>query len=451
MSVTSQEQRNRMLQEPAGKLLFRMALPTVITQLITIFYNTADTFFVSRISTEASAAVGVVFSLMALIQAVGFGIGMGCGSIISRCLGAGKEKDAFRYASSAVAAGALFGLVIMTCGFLFLHPFLGLLGASRNVLPYASDYASYILIAAPFMCTAFVLNNILKAEGQTMLSMIGMTAGSILNILLDPLFIFSFHMGIHGAAAATMTGQLVSLLILSWFFLSGKSIVKLHPRYISRNGRDYLRIIRTGAPTILRQGLSSLAAAVLNNQAVVYGDSAVAAISITNKIYMLGRNTVLGIGHGYMPIAGYCFGAGKMQRVRKLFLITTAAGTTVVLLIAAAVFPFRETIMSWFRQDADVIRVGSECLLFSCISTPFLAYSTYVNQTYQCLGFAAGATFLASLRQGLFFLPLAFLLPGVLGLTGIEMVQPAADILTFLLAIPFQLRFFRKHLPVHAP
>ena len=423
-----------------------MALPTVITQLITIIYNTADTYFVAKINTEASAAVGVVFSLMALIQAVGFGVGMGCSSLVSRKLGAGRDKEAFLYASSAMLEGIVLGLSIMTLGLIFLRPFMQLLGASEQVLPYANEYASYILIGAPFMCMSFVLNNILKAEGQTLLSMVGMTVGGVLNLILDPLLIFSFGLGIRGAAIATMAGQIISMLILAGFFVFHKSIVIIHPRYFSRRISDYLLILRTGLPTILRQGLASLSTAILNNQAMLFGDSAVAAISIANKIYMLSRNTLIGIGQGFQPIAGYCYGAGIKSRVRKVFWNAAASGTVVVLIIAAFVFIFRSEIMMWFRNDPDVIRIGAECLLFYSISTTLLAYSTFVNQLYQCLGFAAGASFLASLRQGILYIPLAYMLPLWWGLTGIEMIQPAADILTFLISIPFQIRFFRKHL-----
>ena len=446
MQADNAQQRHLMLPEPIGRLLFKKSLPTVVIQLITVIYNTADTYFVAKIGTSASAAVGVVFSLMAIIQAIGFGIGMGANSLISPSLGAKREQDANTFASTAAALGLALGILISVFGLIFLHPLMRLIGASETVLPYAASYARFILIAAPFMCLSFVLNNILRAEGQAFYSMIGMSTGGILNLLLDPLFIFGFRMGIAGAAVATMIGQFVGFLILVSFFLRDKSIVRLRPRFISKRPSVYWRIVRTGAPTLLRQGLASFSSVLLNIQARVFGDAAVAAISIANKIYMLVRHVVIGVGHGWQPIAGYCFGAKRFSRVKKVFWFATGAATIICAAISMAVFFFREPIMVWFRDDPDVVQIGSVMLRFLCISIPLMAYSTFVNQLYQSLGFAGGATLLASCRQGTFFLPLVLLLPRLFGVTGITAVQAAADVLTFLISIPFHIFFFKKHL-----
>lgn len=400
--ITNDEMKNEMLESPIGGLLFRKALPTIIIQFITVVYNTADTYFVARINTEASAAVGIVFSIMAVIQAIGFGIGMGRGSIISRRLGASKTDEADMYGSSG--------------------------------------------LAAPFMCMSFVLNNILRSEGQTSLAMIGMTSGGILNLILDPVFIFTLHMGISGAAIATMLSQIMSTLIMSIIFMTGNSIVKISPFKISRKIETYGLILKTGFPTICRQGLASLSSAILNIGAAVYGDGAIAAVSIANKLYMLIRNVILGIGQGYQPIAGYCYGAGKKERVRKLFWLSSISGTVICVLFAILMFIFRVPVITWFRDDNEVIKVGSNMIIYMCKSMPFLAYSTYVNQTYQCLGFSKGATFLACQRQGMCFVPLALILPRLIGVSGIEMLQPAADILTFVISVPFQIWFFRTQL-----
>ena len=446
MHTNNAEQRRLMLTEPIGRLLFKKALPTVIIQLITVIYNTADTYFVAKIGTSASAAVGIVFSVMAVIQAIGFGVGMGVNSLISPSLGAKREQDANVYGSTAVLMGLVLGSLLSVLGLVFIKPMLKLIGASETVLPYAANYAKYILIAAPFMCMAFVLNSILRAEGQALYSMIGMSAGGILNLILDPIFIFVLHRGIAGAAIATMIGQLVSFTILSVFFLRDRSIVKLRIRFISKKPRTYWRILRTGAPTFLRQGLASLSSTLLNVQAKAFGDAAVAAISIANKLYMLVRNVVIGIGHGFQPIAGYCFGAKRYSRVKKVFWRATLSATLLCCAVAIVVFLFREPIMLWFRDDPDVVKIGSDMLAFLCLSIPLMGYSTFVNQLYQSLGFAAGASFLASCRQGLFFIPLVFLLPAVFGIFGVESVQASADILTFLISIPFHIFFFKKHL-----
>lgn len=446
MKVSNEAIRRDMLEKPMGRLLFEKSYPTVIIQLISMIYNTADTYFVAKINTESAAAVGVVFSLMSIIQAVGFGIGMGASSIISRSLGAQDSKRANKYGSTAVFSGILFGSLLMLIGLLNINRLMRLIGASESVLPYASSYARYILVAAPFMCLAFVLNNILKAEGQSFLAMIGMTIGGILNVILDPIFIFGCHMNISGAAMATMISQMISGILMYTYFRTKRTVVQLSFNDISRNASDYLNIFKTGMPTIFRQGLGSVSSAILNVQASVYGDAAVAAISIANKIYMLVRSTTMGIGQGYQPIAGYCYGAGKKARVKKAFTLSCLVGTVICTLCAVFIFLFRMPIMNWFRADEEVIAIGNHALKWFCLAMPLLAYSTYVNQTYQCLGYSVGATILASCRQGIFFIPLAFVLPNLIGLTGIEMLQATADMMTFIISIPFQVYFFKKHL-----
>lgn len=446
MEVSNEAIRSEMLEKPMGRLLFEKSYPTVIIQLISVIYNTADTYFVAQINTESAAAVGVVFSLMSIIQAVGFGIGMGASSIISRSLGAQDSKRANKYGSTAVFSGLVFGCLLMVIGLLNINTIMRLIGASEAVLPYAASYAKYILVAAPFMCLAFILNNILKAEGQSLLAMIGMIIGGILNVILDPIFIFGCHMRISGAAMATMISQMLSSVLMYTYFRTKRTVVQLSFNDISKNASDYLNIFKTGMPTIFRQGLGSVSAAILNVQAAVYGDAAVAAISIANKIYMLVRSTIMGIGQGYQPIAGYCYGAGKKARVKKAFTLSSLAGTMICVIFAIIVFLFRMPIMTWFRGDEEVIAIGTHALKWFCLAMPLLAYSTYVNQTYQCLGYSVGATILASCRQGIFFIPLAFILPKFIGLTGIEMLQATADIMTFIISIPFQVYFFKKHL-----
>lgn len=446
MKISNEEQRRRMLGEPAGKLLFSLACPTVVIQMITIIYNTADTYFVSKINTSASAAVGVAFSLMAVIQAFGYGIGMGANSLISRQLGTGNEENANKYGSSAVFAALILGLLLTVLGLIDIERLMQFLGSTKTMLPYACDYAKYILIGAPFMCVSFVLNNILRSEGEAFFAMIGMTTGGVFNVILDPIFIFTLHMGIAGAALATMLSQIVGVTLLASVFILNKSIVRLRIRWISRNITDYLAILKSGFPTICRQGLASIASALLNIKASYYGDAAVAAITISNKVYMLVRNVILGIGQGYQPIAGFCYGAGDKKRVRKLFSLSCLAGTAICTAAAIIIFIFSPRIILWFRDDAEVVSVGRTALRCACLVMPLIAYSTYVNQTYQCLGFSLGATILACCRQGIFFIPLALLLPDLLGVLGIQILQPMADLLTFLISVPFQTVFFRKYL-----
>lgn len=443
----SEVQYRRMMQTPIPKLVTSLAIPTTISMLITVIYNTADTYFVSQINKSASAAVGAVFSIMSIIQAIGFGLGMGSGSLISRKLGAKENEAANIYSTSAFFAALLVGGLISVAGLLALEPFLRLLGCSDTMMPHAIPYAKYILIGAPISCSTFVLNNTLRSEGYSKLSTIGMSTGGILNVILDPIFIFGLKMGTGGAAFATVLSQVVSFCILLSFFVFDKSIVKLHPRYISRKFADYSTIVTTGLPTICRQGLGSVAAAVLNIQAIGYGgDAAGAAITISNKVYILVRNLVMGMGQGFQPVAGYNYGAGNKARTWEAFTFATKIGSAMCLLFAVGTAFFASPIMWWFCNDAEVAKIGIQTLYLNSAILPFLAFSTYVNQLYQCLGFKGQATLLASCRQGIFFLPTVILLPLWIGCLGVQAAQPIGDLCTFLISIPFLTRFYKRYI-----
>ena len=450
-ALTSEQQHDRMLRTPMPKLILSLSAPTVASQLISIIYNTADTYFVSQISTSASAAVGVVFSLQSIIQAYGFGVAMGASSLISLRLGEKKDKDADIYASSGFFAELVGGFLMLIFGLLFLQPLMRALGATETMLPHACDYGRIILMGAPVMCCAFMLNCILRSEGAATYSMIGLCSGGLLNIALDPLLIFTFHLGTAGAAIATVASQCVSFLILAVAFRRGRSIVRLRPRCISRRIGDYVQMIAVGFPTIARQGLASLASALMNIQGAVYGDAAVAALTISNKIYLLVRNIMIGIGQGFQPVAGYNYGAGNRRRTREAFTFTCKLGTVICIFAAIIIALFASPIMAWFRNDPQVIEIGRVALLYACAVMPFMAYSTFVNQLYQCLGYKLPATILASCRQGICYLPLIFILPYFFGLPGVQMTQPGADLLTFFICIPFQILFFKKQLALDKP
>jgi len=439
----AEAQRRYMLETPVSKLVIALGIPAVATQLVSVAYNTADTYFISKISTSASAAVGVVFSLMSIIHALGFGIGMGVSSLVSRRLGAGKKEEASRYTTSGFLAALVMGILIMIFGLIFIEPLMKLLGSTDTMLPYSCDYARWILMGAPVMCTSFVLNQSLKSEGAAMAAMWGICSGSVINIVLDPLLIFTFDMGIAGAALATVASQTASFLILLGYYVFGNRAAKLSPRYISRRAADYLLVFKIGLPTICRQGMASVASALLNIGAAAYGDAAVAAVTISNKIYMFVRSVVIGVGQGFQPVAGFNYGAGVKKRVREGFRFTCIVGTVICLICAGVIASFAGELIGWFRDDPDVIRIGRTALLFACAVMPFMAYSTYVNQLCQCLGFAARAAVLASCRQGICYIPLILILPRVIGLTGVQMSQPGADFLTFVVSVPFQIHFFK--------
>ena len=440
-------EHKRMTETPVARLVFSLSLPAVIANLMTSIYNMADTYFVSSLGDAAVGAVGIVYSLQSIIQAVGFGIAMGASSLISRNLGAKKNDEANKYASSSFYMAMLCGAIIMAICFIDLDGMLRLFGSTKTILPYAKEYSTVILLAAPFSCALYVINQSLRAEGKATFSMISMLVGGVVNIILDPIFIFDLDMGVMGAALATSLSQLINFSISMSFYISGRSIISLSPRNISRKVSDYFLVFKTGAPTVLRQGMGALSTTLLNVSVKPFGDAAIAAVSLANKIYMLLRGVVLGVGQGYQPVAGFNFGAGRHERVKKAFTVTCVMGSVIAVTAATLLAIFPAEIMAFFRDNSpEVVRIGSKMLRLLAISFPFLAYSSYVNMTYQCLGFVKGASFLAACRQGIFFVPMLFILSLIFKLDGILAVQASADLLTFAISIPFHLHFFKKNL-----
>lgn len=438
-------QFKKMTETPINKLILSLAGPTIVSMMITAIYNTADTYFVSKLGTSAAGAVGVVFSLMAILQAIGFTIGRGAGSEISTLLGEKKNKEANEVASSGFISGIVIGLIIMIVGIILVNPLMKLLGATKGILPYAVNYAKYILLAAPMMITTFVLNNYLRSEGKASLAMIGIASGSILNIVLDPLFIYTFNLGISGAALATAVGQFVGTCILLSIYLRRKTVIKISVNNISKRIKVYLEILRYGFPSLCRQGLSSISSVILNVSAASYGDSAVAAMSIVTKIVMLLFSVLIGIGQGYQPVVGYNYGAKKYKRVKESFCFTTKIGTIFMLILGIVSFYFAPNIINLFiKNDVEVLKIGTIAIRMQCLALPFISLSLVCNMTFQSIGQTTIASLLSACRQGIFFIPLILILPNFLGITGIEMTQPIADIFTFSICFVFTLRFFRQ-------
>lgn len=438
-------QYDKMVETPIPPLIISLAVPTIISMLVTSIYNMADTYFVSQLGTSAAGAVGIVFSLMAIIQAVGFTLGMGSGSLSSRLLGQKRHDEVNQICSSGLFAAAALGITITVIGSLFLDPLMDVLGATDTILPHARSYARYILFGAPFMCSSFVMNNVLRSEGKAAYSMIGIASGGILNILLDPVFIFVFHLGIAGAAIATLISQCISFTILLGFFLTGKSTIMLHPRYISRNPNTYQEIIRTGFPSFCRQGLASIASIALNVNAAVYGDAAVASMSITSKIFMMVFSVMLGFGQGFQPVVGYNYGAQKYRRVKQATIFTFLVGVGMMTVLGILGFLFAPQLIRLFRRDdIQVIAIGTNAIRAQALALPLMPLATVMNMVFQVIGRSKKATLLSACRQGIFFLPLIVLLPMWLGLTGIEIAQALSDLCTFLLTIPFALLFIRE-------
>ena len=436
----------KMTVTPVPRLILTLAAPTVASMLITAVYNLADTFFVGQLGqNSASGAVGVVFSLMAVLQAFGFMIGMGAGSLISRFLGRRQAEEASRFASTAFFVSLGCGAVIGALGLAFLQPLMRLLGATETILPYACEYARYILLAAPLMCASFSMNNILRFEGKAAYAMVGLTAGGLLNIALDPLFIFGLGMGIAGAAAATALSQCVSFCLLLAMFLGGKSQLRLSVRLAGRGFGRLGEILACGMPSFSRQALASIATALLNWQAgQCGGDPAVAAMSIVGRIFMFVFSVMLGIGQGFQPVAGFNYGARKYARLRQAFTFTLGLGQVCMSLVALGAFAAAPWLVQAFRNDAQVVAIGAFACRLQCCAMLLVPTTTCANMLFQSIGQSGPATFLSCLRQGLYYLPLMLLLPVALGLPGVQMAQPAADVLTFVTCVPFLVRFFRR-------
>ena len=439
-----QAQFDKMTRTPIPRLVMGLAVPTILSMLITSIYNLADTFFVGQISTSASGAVGVVSSLMAVIQAVGFMLGHGAGSVISRSLGSGDVPAASRFASTsfftAVGAGAALG----AGGIAGLTPLMRLLGSTETILPHARAYAFYILLAAPFMMSSLVMNNILRYEGKASFAMVGLVTGGVLNMALDPVFIFGLGMGAGGAGLATGLSQMVSFGILLSMYLRGKTVSRLALRFYTRSPRDIATILTTGLPSFGRQGLASFASMMLNVAARPYGDAAVAAMSIVSRIFQFLLSVALGVGQGFQPVASYNYGARKFHRVRQACLFTIGASFVLMTALAAVCYVNGEALVRLFRDDGAVTAIALPAFRWQCAATLLQPVLVCGNMLFQSVGKAGRATFLSCCRQGIFFIPLILTLPRAFGLAGVQYSQPIADVLSFVVAVPFMAQFLAE-------
>ena len=442
--ISADEQYNKMVNTPVSKLIAKLAVPTVISMLVTSIYNMADTFFVSQINTQASAAVGVVFPIMAIIQAFGFTLGMGSGSLVSIRLGQKRNSDANVIASTAFFSSIFFGGIVTLFGNLFTPQILRFIGASETVLPYAQDYATYIFWGAPFICASFVMNNDLRSEGKAYLSMIALTSGGILNIILDPIFIYGFKLGISGAAIATLVSQFISFSILLSFYLRKKTVVRINIKNVSVKDGTLWKIICTGIPSLARQGLASIASILLNTSASVYGDAAIAAMSIATKILMFVASIMIGIGQGFSPVSGYNYGAKRYDRVKKAYFFMVASGSSIMSFFAIIIFIFARQILHSFIDDQAAIDIGVVALRWQISFIPLHPLIVGTNMLMQSTRHIKSATFLSMNRQGVFFIPAILILPRILGLTGVEISQFVADVCSAITAIPFAIVFFKK-------
>ena len=440
----SAEQFRKMTETPIPKLILSLAAPTILSMLITSIYNLADTFFVGQISTSASGAVGIVSSLMAILQALGFMLGHGSGTIISRSLGSRNTKAATRFASTSFFTALAVGVVLALIGLATLPGFMLLLGSTETILPHACAYARPILIAAPLMISSLVMNNILRYEGKANFAMIGLVTGGVLNILLDPVFMFVLGLGTAGAGIATALSQTVSFFILLSMFLRGKTVSQFRLHSVTREAREFGMILIGGAPSFGRQGLNSIGGMLLNIAARSYGDAAVAGMSIVSRIFMFIISVVIGVGQGLQPVAAFNYGARKFRRVRQAAIFTMGAAFCMLVVLVALCWVDSDALIRLFRDDPDVTAVALPAFRFQCLAILLQPEIVVANMLFQSVGKAGRATFLACCRQGVFFIPLILILPRTLGLMGVETCQPIADVFTFIVSLPFLLAFLNQ-------
>ena len=451
--MATQNRREYLTTTPIPKLIMTLAFPTIMSMLVTGIYNTADTFFVARVSndptvnTAATAAVGLVFTVMALIQATGFFCGHGSGNYLSRMLGAENYKEADEMASTGFALAIILGVIFAIVGNVFLTDIASALGAkSAQSLAFTKDYMRIILLGAPFMMAQFVINNQLRFQGSAYYAMIGLMSGAVMNMVLDPLLIMGFRMQVTGAAIATVMGQITSFVVLLIGTTKGENI-KLSIKNVRLNIHYLLEIVNGGIPSLFRQGLAAIATLLLNRTAGAIGsDAAIAGMSVATRIMMLMASALIGFGQGYQPVCSFNYGAGLLKRVKDGFNFCVKYSILFLIGIGAVCYYFAPNLIALFSKDQAAVEVGIKALRFQCI-TLFLSGPIVIsNMMLQSIGKGVKASITASARNGICFIPLILLLPRLFGITGVEITQSCADILSTLIAVPLaysELRTFK--------
>lgn len=433
----------KMTETPVAKLILNLGIPTTISMLITNIYNMADTYFVGTLGESAQAATGVLFTVQAIMQGIAFMLGHGGGTFIARALADKNTKEATKYISSAFFIGGILGLIITTLGLTFLEPLVRFLGSTETIVPHAKDYGMWILLAAPFIICSFILNNGLRYEGKAFYAMFGLTAGGILNILGDYILVMKCGMGVYGAGLATAASQVVSFAILLFMYLKmAQSTIQF--KAVSKDFHLYLRIAKIGLPSLIRQGLTSVTNGLLNNITKPFGDAAIAAMSVVSRYSNFLMCVGLGMGQGFQPVASFNYQAKKYDRVKKGLLFTTAFGLVFIGAMSTVSIIFAEPIISIFQKHPEVIAIGSKALRFTAVGMMFMPFSVPVNMLYQSIQQPTISSVLSLIRSGMVTIPVLLFGVPFLGLLGIQIAQPTADIIAGLISIPFIIRFLRQ-------
>ena len=428
-------QFERMTTEPVGKLLFMLSVPTIISMMVTNIYNLVDTAFVGTLGTSESGATGIVFGYMAILQAVAFMCGQGAGSIMSRKLGAKELEQATKYSSTGFFLSFALGLIMAVLSFVFMKPLLYLLGSTQTIAPYAGTYIFYILLSAPFFTSSLTMNNLLRYEGKAKFGTIGLMIGAVINIFGDMVLMFGLHLGITGAGISTAVSQVISFSILLSMFLRRKTQTKISVKYVARDFKTVWNIIGTGFPSLLRQTLNSVATMLLNRTAGVYGDEAVAAMSIVSRISFFPMAVAIGIGQGFQPISSFNYGANRKKRVRKAFWTAFAGEECVLIFISVPIYIFAGTLVQQLRDDPLVIELGIRALRLMCVGQLFVPLTMMVEMGFQSIGEKLLASFGSCLRSGLVFIPTLLVLKNLRGMSGVQEAQPLSFVFTFVVCL----------------
>lgn len=434
----------KMTTAPVKGLVCSFALPSIICMLTTSIYNMADTYFVSRLNTQSIAAVGIVFSYMGIIQAISFFFGHGSGNYISRELGARRPEKAGTMAATGLLTALIAGVTAGLICLLFETPILRLFGATDTILPYASKYFHFILLGTPFISGSIVLNNQMRLQGNARLSMIGILSGGLLNVALDPLFIFTLDMGVAGAGLATAVSQMLCFAFMLNLCGRGGGI-KIRLSKFAPSVANYKEIAAGGLPSLARQGLTFVSLICLNNFAARYGDATVASFSVASRVMAIASALLIGFGQGFQPVCGFNYGARKFGRLREALKFTVFTGTAYCTVFAVAAFIFAPQIIDIFSGgDADLLETGSRVLRYNCLSFPLCGLIIISNMFLQNIRKTVPAVLVASARQGLFFIPAVIVGNLVAGKAGLLTAQPISDICAFLLCIPLFVKAYRE-------
>lgn len=425
---------DKLANAPVKGLISSLAIPTILSMLVSAIYNMADSFFVGKINTQSVASVGIVFSIMTLLQAIGFFLGNGSGIMVSTLLGEKKKEDAQIYANVAFFTVIFVGIILAVIGLFFSNNIALLLGATKTTIEYASTYLKYILLGSPFILGSFVLNNQLRYQGSALYSMIGILTGSIINIALDPLFIFTFKLEVAGAALATVIGQIVGFFIL-YFGTFKNDNIRLSIKRFKPTAKVYLTIFKNGLPSLARQGIGTVANIAMNFACAPFGDAVIAGMSVYNRVMFLGMAVVIGYGQGYQPVCSFNFGAKNYKRVYDGYKFLAVVTTIIITVFSIIGFIFAPQLIAVFRDDADVIAIGAKALRYQSFAMLVTGFCTASNMLMQSLRISGKATILALARQGIFYIPAILILPRMFDITGIALAQPVADILSFVLTI----------------